>query len=1033
MINVLLSSLCTGQAADTTRRILDQFGTRCGPRAWSAQLTAEGLSSLRSVLLAQAVRQTAVSCVCVDENGTTLLWMVGRRNKFLGFKSRSLVVTAQSSRRAGILSPPAKAALASAVNYSAIRHDLGKANRFMARKLRSDLHEPDPIRHEILSCFVAGRMEHGQENFVERFNQAGAAARLLSATTEFFPLPTTQHDVAMWVVATHHRLPHASGGSATYANHVHEGPAQDLHAVSECAGDILVDEELRQSLTEPYHGPKSRCALNTPAIEGMFMWTRLALMLGDHMASRQVLCPGVTGILANSANASRPAQDLAKHLLAAKRYGGKAISVLDRLSEILPALHPEDRQELMKSGSGKGGAGFAWQSAAVNTARQITRTERYSETGMFAVLCASTGSGKTRAAVKVMSALSGEKMRLTTLLGLRSLTLQAGDSYAEEAAIPKELLAVLIGSREVRTLHSTDRARKRAEQRADGDLHVEISVENGIGLPLPAIVEGQIGGDDDRRMLCSPVLVCTIDYLMGGADWRKTSHILPHLRLMSSDIILDEIDGYNLEDYPAIGRLCYMIGSFGRKLILSSATAMPEIVAPLYSAYEAGWRSYTEMAGASAHVNCVFIADNVAPRVSRASTERVGKSEAEHFFRPMYQAFTDEVALAAGRTAPLRRGKIAEIASVKEMRNSILSLDIGNSSLSQVAQGVSVSVGLIRVARVADAVALSRALVDIGPEMVQDDSVFIQVVSYHANLPIAVRARIESDLDRLLRRKPGVSDPVAHHEIANRARMAGAKRAIILVVATPVEEVGRDHDFDWAIIEPSSSRSIVQCAGRVNRHRRRKLREAETNIAVMRRNLRDQEGRKRSFWGPGFESKTSPFPSHDIQEIAPSLVDRPDAESCLASAAVDMLPVWERQIIAEVLDAAITKSFSQSLSSKLTDEHFREHGFRSGSSTSDVYFSYQDRLWKSCDTGVPLTFEPAQICPDAHWLFDMSGSLTEIVDETADRVGASTVDEEFCRRYMRIGLAEYYYDNVGVTKTHPLLGIFKEKRDTVLR
>ena len=34
-----------------------------------------------------------------------------------------------------------------------------------------------------------------------------------------------------------------------------------------------------------------------------------------------------------------------------------------------------------------------------------------------------------------------------------------------------------------------------------------------------------------------------------------------------------------------------------------------------------------------------------------------------------------------------------------------------------------------------------------------------------------------------------------------------------------MEEVGRDHDFDWAIIDASSVQSIVQTAGRVNRHR----------------------------------------------------------------------------------------------------------------------------------------------------------------------------------------------------------------------
>lgn len=35
------------------------------------------------------------------------------------------------------------------------------------------------------------------------------------------------------------------------------------------------------------------------------------------------------------------------------------------------------------------------------------------------------------------------------------------------------------------------------------------------------------------------------------------------------------------------------------------------------------------------------------------------------------------------------------------------------------------------------------------------------------------------------------------------------------MLATAVAEVGRDHDYDWAIVEPSSMRSIIQLAGRV--------------------------------------------------------------------------------------------------------------------------------------------------------------------------------------------------------------------------
>ena len=42
---------------------------------------------------------------------------------------------------------------------------------------------------------------------------------------------------------------------------------------------------------------------------------------------------------------------------------------------------------------------------------------------------------------------------------------------------------------------------------------------------------------------------------------------------------------------------------------------------------------------------------------------------------------------------------------------------------------------------------------------------------------------------------------------------------IFIVFGTAVTEVGRDHDYDWAIAEPSSMRSLIQLAGRLQRHR----------------------------------------------------------------------------------------------------------------------------------------------------------------------------------------------------------------------
>ena len=73
----------------------------------------------------------------------------------------------------------------------------------------------------------------------------------------------------------------------------------------------------------------------------------------------------------------------------------------------------------------------------------------------------------------------------------------------------------------------------------------------------------------------------------------------------------------------------------------------------------------------------------------------------------------------------------------------------------------------------------------------------------------------EAYLDKILKRKNGnshiLNDPIIRQHIDN----SQVKNITFVLITTPVEEVGRDHDFDWAVIEPSSYRSFIQLAGRV--------------------------------------------------------------------------------------------------------------------------------------------------------------------------------------------------------------------------
>ncbi|UGA39189.1 hypothetical protein JOS77_06260 [Chromobacterium haemolyticum] len=89
---------------------------------------------------------------------------------------------------------------------------------------------------------------------------------------------------------------------------------------------------------------------------------------------------------------------------------------------------------------------------------------------------------------------------------------------------------------------------------------------------------------------------------------------------------------------------------------------------------------------------------------------------------------------------------------------------------------------------------------------------------------------------------------------------------VFIVLGSPVTEVGRDHDYDWAIVEPSSMRSLIQLAGRLRRHRPEPW--DKLNVLIGERNLRSvEQPAQPAFRWPGFEDEAFPLDSHLLSEL----------------------------------------------------------------------------------------------------------------------------------------------------------------------
>lgn len=145
----------------------------------------------------------------------------------------------------------------------------------------------------------------------------------------------------------------------------------------------------------------------------------------------------------------------------------------------------------------------------------------------------------------------------------------------------------------------------------------------------------------------------------------------------------------------------------------------------------------------------------------------------------------------------------------------------------------------------------------------------MRLMTYHSRQILLLRHEQEKYLDSVLSRKGEegqsveLTDPVIRRHIDESPE----ENILFLVVATPVEETGRDHDFDWAVIEPSSYRSIIQLSGRVMRHRTLAKDQAASNVAVMEYNLRGLKGEPKAFKWPGYEVGKYQLKSHDMRQL----------------------------------------------------------------------------------------------------------------------------------------------------------------------
>ena len=581
-------------------------------------------------------------------------------------------------------------------------------------------------------------------------------------------------------------------------------------------------------------------------------------------------------------------QTLDEHLLGVAQAAARFARVLTVIATELPTLKQQD--SLIKNTNIPR---FAWQNKAFQLAKSMQALSQ--EHGFFGVNMASTGCGKTIGNARIMYALADREKgaRFTVALGLRVLTLQTGQSYRDNLGLNAEQLAILVGGSAQRKLYEMLNSGGNAEPIIQDEL-AENKLPNRVlgSESSDEIVDGFVDSDIDysqydnlnlemlldsqkaKQLLFSPITVCTVDHLIQATECKRGGkYMLPILRLLSSDLILDEPDDFDQADLPALSRLVHLVGLLGGRILLSSATLPPDIIHGLFNAYFAGRTLYHRHQNKpQPNIVCAWIDEQVQ------KSKAVQCPNSSDFIGAHLDFIVKRVDFL--QRQPVRR--CADILPLnlkyekdkKELFFGQLAQLLAETAFSlhrqhhiQYPQKTeTVSIGLIRIANTKNIIQLAKAF---NRSVKLNNDVHIHLCCYHAKQLLLLRNMLESRLDRTLKRDEKQPEAIFEQpDIQQAMRKHPAKQHIFIVLATPVAEVGRDHDYDWAIVEPSSMRSIIQLAGRIWRHRPEKIANSP-NLLILQNNLRTLFGENIAFTKPGFESKEFKLSTHDMEELMP--------------------------------------------------------------------------------------------------------------------------------------------------------------------
>ncbi len=1101
---VTFVSQCEKKSLAKTRRVLDAFANRIGSNTWQTVITNEGLQAVKTLLRSTASKNTAVSCHWLrSRSRSELVWVVGNRSKF---NAQGVVPVNYTEQEVGQFTDKRQWQTLDVIQYataiSGLFHDFGKANVLFQKKLNPDEEAQgfEPYRHEWLSFrlfqgFVGGKTDEQwlealgdmQADTFPEYYKDGLDKGLAPKLSDLPPLAK----LVAWLIMTHHKLPlypkwKEDLSSPPELKNTDEWLDRNFEAVWNSYN--CKDEDQKERIQDNWHLPNlpvqsmqwrsKACSLSSEARVKLRSWlntktdwlheqlfithlSRLSLMLADHFYSsppakitEEWRNPHYK-VYANTHwvdEKKQYKQQLDEHLIGVAHHAEEIVKALPRLNSTLTHLEPNEK--LTENVPKAFKEAFGWQDKARKMAEKIGKDTL--DSGFFGINMASTGKGKTRANAKIMTALGLQagRVRFSVALGLRVLTLQTGREYRDELKLSEEELAIAVGGTAIKQLFEYQQAQVCKGRNGDEELLPEASgsesqeelIPSDLYIHYKGAVEKHALSDWTRQekglneLLQAPVLVSTIDHLIPATEGTKGGKQIPAtLRLLTSDLVLDEPDDFGLEDLPALCRLVNWAAMLGCRVLLSTATIPPALSYALFQAYQAGWSHYAKVniEGWSGDITCAWFDEWGCTH---------GQYKAFDDFKKMHEKFVQK-RIKSLQSLPAKRK--AEIVEVERIASKTIAESMADTMYAGVVrlhhdhclthEGKSLSVGLVRMANINPLVAVAKALLKLdAPE-----DTCIHYCVYHSRHPLAARSSIENNLDRILNRKDSEAiwkEPEIQRIIKNHPEI---RHYIFVVIASPVAEVGRDHDYDWAIVEPSSMRSIIQLAGRVLRHRNTIPDKA--NILLLNKNYKALNKKQVCFMRPGFESSGLKLEPHDLS----MLLSEEQYQEITAIQRIELPEAYKERaknnLVCLEHTALLNKLFAGADSAKLwwknhphwCGEVQRQQRFRD-SNRDAAYYLWLDNegskpywKWKNEEVsppefGVPLVeinsvelAEPAK--GNGFWFEqDVLTTYQTLANEFHLEL------KEVSRRFGEVRLIEYEKGNLGEYNYHSYLGVYQD-------